>query len=120
MQIVLDSAVRFKAPSEEAEFICKCIEKSEILNTESGLSEVLVNWELPEMERLASLVPRDVKVPSPILKEYNWPGLFQPFVHQKETSEFLSLRRRAFCFNEAGTGKTSAAIWAADYLMNKG
>ena len=120
MQIVLDSAVRFKAPSEEAEFICKCIEKSEILNTESGLSEVLVNWELPEMERLASLVPRDVKVPSPILTEYNWPGLFQPFVHQKETSEFLSLRRRAFCFNEAGTGKTSAAIWAADYLMNKG
>ena len=120
MQVVLDSAVKFKAPTEEAEFICKCIEKSEILNTESGLSEVLVNWELPEMERLATLVPRDVKVPSPILKEYNWPGLFQPFVHQKETSEFLSLRRRAFCFNEAGTGKTSAAIWAADYLMNKG
>lgn len=120
MQVVLDSAVKFKAPTEEAEFICKCIEKSEILNTESGLSEVLVNWELPEMERLATLVPRDIKVPSPILKEYNWPGLFQPFVHQKETSEFLSLRRRAFCFNEAGTGKTSAAIWAADYLMNKG
>jgi SNF2 family DNA or RNA helicase len=46
--------------------------------------------------------------------------MFKPFDHQRDTSRFLSLYRRAFCFNEAGTGKTSAAIWAADYLMNQG
>lgn len=30
------------------------------------------------------------------------------------------MHRRAFCFNEQGTGKTSSAIWAADYLINIG
>ena len=33
---------------------------------------------------------------------------------------FLTLHQRAFCFNEQGTGKTGAAIWAADYLLNIG
>jgi SNF2 family DNA or RNA helicase len=32
----------------------------------------------------------------------------------------LTLHRKAFCFNEQGTGKTSSVIWAADYLMNIG
>ena len=30
------------------------------------------------------------------------------------------MHRRAFCFNEQGTGKTASVIWAADYLMNLG
>lgn len=28
--------------------------------------------------------------------------------------------RKAFCFNEQGTGKTASVIWAADYLMSLG
>jgi SNF2 family DNA or RNA helicase len=32
----------------------------------------------------------------------------------------LARRRRAFCFNEQGTGKTASVIWAADYLMKQG
>jgi SNF2 family DNA or RNA helicase len=48
---------------------------------------------------------------------YNWPGLYKPFAHQKITTAFLIANKRAFCFNEAGTGKTSSVIWAADYLM---
>ena len=57
-----------------------------------------------------------------IKSDYGWPRPlgFTPFDHQKETAEFLSLRRRAFCFNEQGTGKTASVIWAADYLMAKG
>jgi SNF2 family DNA or RNA helicase len=51
---------------------------------------------------------------------YKWPGLFKPFDHQKTTSAFLVANKRGFCFNEAGTGKTSSVIWAADYLMNIG
>ena len=51
------------------------------------------------------------------MKDYNWPGQFAPFAHQKITSTFLAERPRAFCFNEAGTGKTASVIWAADYLM---
>jgi SNF2 family DNA or RNA helicase len=30
------------------------------------------------------------------------------------------MNRKAFCFNEAGTGKTASAIWAADFLMKQG
>lgn len=57
-----------------------------------------------------------------IKNNYKWPRPigFEPFNHQKETAEFLSLRRRAFCFNEQGTGKTASVIWAADYLLSKG
>jgi SNF2 family DNA or RNA helicase len=59
-------------------------------------------------------------VPSPMLRDYKYPGLYKPFEHQRTTAEFLSTRQRAFCFNEAGTGKTSSVIWAADYLMEQG
>lgn len=51
---------------------------------------------------------------------YSWPGLYKPFNHQKTTTAFLISNKRAFCFNEAGTGKTSSVIWAADYLMDVG
>ena len=55
-----------------------------------------------------------------ILSDYSWPGKFKPFNHQKQTAEFLTLNRRAFCFNEQGTGKTASVIWACDHLMNLG
>lgn len=51
---------------------------------------------------------------------YKWPGIHKPFAHQKTTTAFLIANKRAFCFNEAGTGKTSSVIWAADYLMEAG
>jgi SNF2 family DNA or RNA helicase len=54
------------------------------------------------------------------MQNYSWPGMFKPFDHQKTTAEFLVDNPRAFCFNEAGTGKTSSVIWACDYLMNQG
>jgi SNF2 family DNA or RNA helicase len=78
---------------------------------------VLVHWGHAEAEQLAQLYS---DVPSPILKSYHWSGKFMPFEHQKETASFLSIRRRAFCFNEQGTGKTASVIWAADYLVKKG
>jgi SNF2 family DNA or RNA helicase len=54
------------------------------------------------------------------MNDYNWPGQFKPFAHQKVTAQFLAERPRAFCFNEQGTGKTASVIWAADYLMSLG
>jgi hypothetical protein len=54
------------------------------------------------------------------MNEYNWPGQYKPFAHQRITSQFLAERKRAFCFNEQGTGKTASVIWAVDYLMNIG
>ena len=54
------------------------------------------------------------------MQDYSWSGMFKPFDHQKTTAKFLVDNPRAFCFNEAGTGKTSSVIWACDYLMNQG
>jgi SNF2 family DNA or RNA helicase len=56
------------------------------------------------------------------LSEYSWPRPhgFTPFDHQKITADFLVSNRKAFCFNEQGTGKTASVIWAVDYLMEVG
>lgn len=54
------------------------------------------------------------------MQNYGWPGMFKPFKHQLTTTQFLVENPRSFCFNEAGTGKTSSVVWATDYLMNEG
>jgi SNF2 family DNA or RNA helicase len=112
VQIVDDKALllRVKEPNR----ITTIIPKSKVLDT----GEVLVKWGLEEAQVLKNLHIKNV--PSPIKAKYAWPGLYKPFDHQKETASFLTLHRRAFCFNEQGTGKTSSVIWAADYLMNEG
>lgn len=84
----------------------------------SELHEVLVHWGLDEMRVLRNLGIS--KAPSPINRTYDWPGKYKPFAHQRDTASFLTLNKRAFCFNDPGTGKTLAALWAADYLMRRG
>jgi SNF2 family DNA or RNA helicase len=82
----------------------------------TGPHEVAVSWGVDEVHTLRSM---GVKAPSPITKRYAWSGRFKPMDHQKTTAEFLTLHRKAFCFNEQGTGKTASAIWAADFLMQQ-
>ena len=82
----------------------------------TGPHEVAVSWGVDEVHTLRSM---GVKAPSPITKRYTWSGRFKPMDHQKTTAEFLTLHRKAFCFNEQGTGKTASAIWAADFLMQQ-
>ena len=84
----------------------------------AGVHEVAVYWGLDEARVLRNLGVRDV--PSPILRNYDWPGRYTPFAHQRETASFLTLNKQAFVFSEPGTGKTLAALWAADYLMKLG
>jgi SNF2 family DNA or RNA helicase len=120
MEIVDNTALRFTIPTELVPHVVDNLEKSELVNTKGNLSEVLVYWGIEEMTYLNRLLNFSKPLPSPMSKDYDWPGLYKPFDHQKVTSEFLSIHQRAFCFNEAGTGKTSSVIWAADYLMNQG
>lgn len=61
-----------------------------------------------------------VEAPSPILTQYNWPGKYTPFSHQKLMAEFLTLYPRVFNLSEMGVGKSAAALWAADWLMLEG
>ena len=97
--------------------ITTVIPKSKVLEDDGTSARVLVNWGLEESIILKNL---RINVPSPILGKYKWPGLNKPFDHQKTTAAFLTMHRRAFCFNEQGTGKTASVIWAADYLMTLG
>ena len=83
-----------------------------------GLYEVITYWGLHEARVLRNLGVKNV--PSPILRDYRWPGRYTPFKHQKETSSFLTMHRRAFVFNDPGTGKSLSALWAADFLMTVG
>jgi len=112
MQIVDNRALRLKV--RDPARITSVIPCSEQI----GEHEVLVRWGLEEAQVLRNLKIKNV--PSPILRSYAWPGKLAPFAHQKVTSDFLTLHRRAFCFNSQGTGKTASAIWAADYLMARG
>lgn len=117
--VVDDTALQFRVPNEIADRILTYVEKCEILDRGDKETELIVYWGIDETTFLAESFGFH-NIPSPVTRDYNWPGLYKPFDHQKTTSSFLSVRRRAFCFNEAGTGKTSSVIWAADYLMNLG
>lgn len=126
MQVVDSKALQITLPAVVADSAAARIERSKILSSDGINKDLLVYWDYEEAAALAFYVDEKApdsalpNIPSPIMRDYAWPGIFKPFEHQKDTASFLSLRQRAFCFNEAGTGKTSAAIWAADYLMNLG
>ena len=116
MELYKDKAIIVNTTNPD--LILEKIEKSKLVKTyDNGVSQVIVNWGLDEVLELSSLKLKNP--PSPINKEYEWPGIFKPFKHQVTTSEFLSAHKRAYCLNEAGTGKTSSVIWAYDYLKNK-
>ena len=112
MQIIENKALLLSLRNPER--VSAVIPRSKVL--ENGT--VLVKWGLDEAQVLKNLHIKGV--PSPILGHYDWPGMYKPFAHQKETASFLTLHRRAFCLSEQGTGKTGGVIWAADYLIKSG
>lgn len=117
MNVVDDTVVRMTVPSADLQFLVGHIDRCEVLKDDGVNAEVVVYWGVTEMQRLVRLYG---DAPNPMDKQYSWPGLYTPFAHQVVTASYLALRDRAFCFNEAGTGKTSSVIWAADYLMSQG
>ena len=120
MELIENTALKITVPEHIVPHITSNIEKSEVIEWRGNLADMVVFWGLPEMTKLNQLVSFRNNLPSPIVRDYNYPGLYQPFAHQRTTAEFLTINHRAFCFNEAGTGKTSSVIWAADYLMAQG
>ena len=116
MQIIDNKAVLINTRTPNKYTV---IPKSKIVADHgNGGYTVAVYFGLDEMRVLRNLGVK--KAPSPIIAKYDWPGRFKPMAHQIDTAGFLTLHRRAFCFNDPGTGKTLAALWAADYLMKRG
>lgn len=116
MEIVDNKALLFV--TKKADQITAIIPKSQIVERNGNKAKVLVHWGPDEVRILRNLKIRDV--PHPILGRYKWPGVYTPFEHQKTAAAFMAMHPRCLNLSEAGTGKTSAAAWAADYLMRKG
>lgn len=76
------------------------------------------------VEEVARLALAGIQAPSPIEYYYRWPRertrVPLPFVHQIATAGFLATNPHAYCHNGIGTGKSLAAAWAADYLIEVG
>lgn len=115
MQIVENKALLFRTRTPEKYSV---IPKCRVVGENEGVYEVAVYWGLDEVRVLRNLGVKNI--PSPITTRYDWPGRHKPFEHQKDTAAFLTLNRKAFVFNDPGTGKTLSALWAADYLMKIG
>jgi SNF2 family DNA or RNA helicase len=115
MEIIEDKALLLRTRNPHK---FNVIPKHKVVGEENGIYEVAVYWGLDEVRVLKNLGVKNV--PSPITRRYTWAGRYKPMAHQIETSAFLTMNRRAFCFNDPGTGKTLSALWAADYLMNRG
>jgi len=88
-----------------------------ILEEAEGVYKIAIPWGLQEAQLLTKLKVKDI--PSPMTRDYEFTGRYEPFAHQKKTSEFLTLNKKSFCFNEQGTGKTASVIWAVDYLIQQ-
>ena len=115
MQVIDNTIVlRTRNPAK----IQDSIPDSDIVRQDNDIYTMTVGWDLSTAQQLARL--RMKNIPSPIMRDYKWSGIYPPMDHQKTTAEFLTLNPRAFCFNEQGTGKTGAAIWASDYLLTEG
>lgn len=115
MQIIENKALllRLRNPGR----VLSTVPKAQVVAQYPGGADVLVWWGLDEARVLRNLGVKNV--PSPILGRYKWPGIFKPFNHQKITAAFLTMNKRAFCFNDPGTGKTASFAWATDYLMDR-
>jgi len=59
-------------------------------------------------------------VPAPILSQYEWPDNPPPFRTQKITAALLTMNHRAYVLSEMGTGKTRAALYACEHLLDAG
>jgi SNF2 family DNA or RNA helicase len=117
MEIYKDKALLVN--TRRPELILEKVPQSKVVkDLGDGITQVAVKWELDEVLALSAM--RIKNAPAPISRDYQWPGIHKPFDHQRTTAQFLAANPRSYCLSEAGTGKTSAVIWAADYLMNQG
>ena len=116
MQVVDNKALMFVTKKHEQ--ILSLIPDAHVVDTNGDKAKLLVRWTYDAWRILRNLGIKNP--PHPITGKYKWPGMYVPFAHQIETAAFMASHSRCYVLNEAGTGKTSAAAWAADYLMHRG
>lgn len=119
----------FMIHKERKALILNVADPDHVLSNVPGSSQIVYRGKslvvVPhDVQRAQSLRALGYPMPSPIGYQYDWPRELtkvpNPFLHQFETSGFLTLNKRCYCLNEIGCGKTLSALWAADYLMRSG
>jgi len=113
--LVVESAKALALKLNDPQRVLECIPRARQLPSDPRI--VVIPHRVRETQRLKAL---GFNPPSPIRYQYDWPGKFQPYDHQRSTADFLTLQKRCLVLNSIGTGKTVSALWAADYLMNAG
>ena len=88
MELVGEKAIKLVLPEHLGELVKDHITQSEILNTKNKVSDLLVYWGLDEMTKLNTLMRLKSYLPSPMRRDYSYPGLYKPFKHQSATAEF--------------------------------
>ena len=114
--LVVEQARALALKLDNPQRVTECIPTAHRINYE-GADIVVVPHKPDEVRVLRNL---GINAPAPILHYYDWAGDFVPFDHQRRTSAFLTMNKKALVLNEIGTGKTNSALWAADYLMGMG
>ena len=71
------------------------------------------------IEEVRLLKNMGIDAPAPILNKYNWPGLM-PFESQRKTASLLTSSKRAYVLSSMGVGKTRAALYSFDFLLQQG
>ena len=103
--IVIEQAKAIALKAKHPNKILQTIPTARMLKYD-GVELVVAPHKLDEVKVLRNL---GFEVPSPILHYYDWTGRFTPYEHQRMTSAFLTMHRRALVLNEIGTGKTQSA-----------
>jgi len=68
---------------------------------------MVMTWDVNNCQRIADA---GVQIESPALYDYDWPGKFTPFDHQRITYNFMINNKRCFIFNDIGTANTLPAL----------
>lgn len=110
MQIVDGKGLLFSADQPDA--VMEVLHKA--VKLEDG--RILAHWNPKNVQALNRL---GIPAPSSINKSYAYPGRDKPMSHQRVMAEFMTMHPKSFNFSDMGTGKTRAALWAADYLMGE-
>jgi SNF2 family DNA or RNA helicase len=105
--------------------VLKLPDPSQVLTTFPGLSRLIDadegNVQIKHtLETTLRLNELGIDVPSPILYQYDWPGKYTPWAHQRPMADFHVRNPKGLNLSEMGVGKSPTVLWAADYLMALG
>jgi SNF2 family DNA or RNA helicase len=103
--------------SPEPERVLSYVRPSKVVQQRNGNLAVVARHNSDTVVRMREI---GITCPSSISTRYNWPGRYTPFDHQYTCAEFLTLHRKCCNLSDMATGKTAAALWAADWLMREG